>query len=82
MASVRAPSASVAPTRLGCALPAASSGAVRPAATARRPRRWMNTNQASPATVSTQATYMFSRRPRKYFDESTRSDSSKIRNAE
>jgi len=39
-------------------------------------------NHAVPARVSAAAMYMFSRSPRKYSEESTRNDSSKIRNAE
>ena len=52
-------------------------GGYRPAAAALD-----SPNQVPPATARTQATYMFSRRPRKCSEESTRSDSSKMRNAE
>jgi hypothetical protein len=45
-------------------------------------RRCANTNQTRPATVSVTAMYRFSRRPRKYSEESIRTDSSKMRNAE
>jgi Cys-tRNA(Pro)/Cys-tRNA(Cys) deacylase len=45
-------------------------------------RRWASANQTSPATVSAIATNMFSRRPRKYSEESILIVSSKIRYAE
>src|SRR5215831_4268197 len=45
-------------------------------------RRWVYQNQTMPAMVRMVATYMLNRSPRKCSDGSTRSDSSKIRNAE
>src|SRR5215831_6605190 len=45
-------------------------------------RRWVYQNQTMPAIVRMIATYMLNRSPRKCSDGSTRSDSSKIRNAE
>jgi hypothetical protein len=45
-------------------------------------RRWASTNQTAPASVMMIAIYMFSRRPKKYLEESIRTDSSKMRNAE
>jgi hypothetical protein len=50
--------------------------------TGRSGRRWAKKNQTSPASVMMIAMYMFSRRPRKYSEESIRTDSSKIRNPE
>ncbi len=46
------------------------------------PWRWVYQNHTPPAMVPAIATNMFSRRPRKCSDGSTRSDSSKMRNAE
>jgi hypothetical protein len=43
------------------------------------PRNWTMQNQASPITVITSATKKFSRRPRKWAEESIRMVSSKIR---
>jgi hypothetical protein len=45
-------------------------------------RRWAPANQTSPASVMMSAIYRFSRRPKKYSEESIRTDSSKMRNAE
>ena len=50
--------------------------------TGRSGRRWAMRNQTSPPTVPMIAMYMLSRSPKKYTDESIRTDSSKMRNAE